>query len=259
MRKLTLAYDREKFWRSYWLEHGVDHGQFVDLGMYPIVQTLPHLKAEDKILECGCGAGRVVRHLHGAGFDITGLEYDGEILRKLKTAAPELNLVEGDATALPFPDASFDVVLCFGVVGTLEQGIDTAIAEIHRVLRPGGVAIISVMLDNVARRAQKLLNAIGASGVSQFYAWIDTESGWRRFFEYSRFDVIGVSPMVSRYNLFYWTPALRSGESVDLTAARVSDRLYRLNWMGQALWLLHKTWLRRSFAAATVFALRKSH
>ncbi|HEX6143395.1 MAG TPA: class I SAM-dependent methyltransferase [Geminicoccaceae bacterium] len=68
-----------------------------------------------------------------------GVEYVGlDLVRR----GPEVTTL-GDVTALPMPDASFDAVLCIHV---LEHVADDrgAISEIHRVLRPGGFAIITV-------------------------------------------------------------------------------------------------------------------
>jgi hypothetical protein len=43
MKKLELGYDRVKFWEDYWLEHGIDRDQFLDLDKYPIRMSLRHV------------------------------------------------------------------------------------------------------------------------------------------------------------------------------------------------------------------------
>ena len=56
---------------------------------------------------------------------------------------PDAPLARAEATALPFPDASFDRVAALGVLGYLSvSDLAGALAECHRVLRPGGVLVI---------------------------------------------------------------------------------------------------------------------
>jgi SAM-dependent methyltransferase len=255
MKKLELGYDRVKFWEDYWLEHGVDHDQFLDLDMYPIRMTLRHVSPRQKILECGCGAGRVVRHLSKHGYDVVGLDYDRRILSQLKANDRTLKILAGDASCLSFADDSFDVTLCFGTIGTLHGKTAASLLELRRVTRRGGKLVLSVMLDNSARRLQKALNRLTSSRVPEFYAWMDSESGWRAHFESFGLEVIDSDPMVSRYNLYYWTPLLRPREKTDLTSARVEDSAYKLNFLGKFLWFIHKRFARRSLAAAMTFAL----
>jgi SAM-dependent methyltransferase len=255
MRRLDLAYDRAKFWENYWQEHGTDHSRFEDLSMYPIKMMLRHVAASDRILECGCGAGRVVRHFSGSGHKIVGLEYDVRALEWLGEADPSLLLTAGDGTRLPFPDHSFDVACAFGMVGALGEKTADAVSELRRVVRPGGKIIASVMLANIARKAQKALNHLTANGrAPEFYAWTDTEQGWANYFSTFGLKVIETDPMVSRYNVFYWTPFLRS-PGTDLARARVNDAEYKLNALGELLWALHAKWMRRSLAAASTFVM----
>jgi ubiquinone/menaquinone biosynthesis C-methylase UbiE len=96
------------------------------------------------LLDIGCAAGAEFAPLAARGFQIVGLDYSSEMLRlahnRFRTS---VNLCRGDAESLPFPDASFDHVICLGVfeyLSTYEKCLD----EIHRILRPGGLAVISL-------------------------------------------------------------------------------------------------------------------
>jgi SAM-dependent methyltransferase len=94
------------------------------------------------VLDCGCGAGDYVGALVARGADAFGVEFDA---RKLAAGLVSGRLAErlsaGDLEALAFPDASFDVALANEV---LEHVPDdrAALAEIRRVLRPGGRLLV---------------------------------------------------------------------------------------------------------------------
>lgn len=100
-----------------------------------------------RLLEIGVGAGtdfvNWVRHgAIASGIDLTE---QGVSLTRERIAAESLSadIQVADAEALPFPDNSFDIVYSYGV---LHHSPDTvrAIKEVHRVLRPGGTALIMI-------------------------------------------------------------------------------------------------------------------
>ena len=94
------------------------------------------------VLDVGCGGGLLAEEFARLGFRVTGVDPSRESLaaaRRHATAAGlEIDYQSGIGEALPFPDASFDVVYCCDV---LEHVADLArvVAEASRVLQPGGV------------------------------------------------------------------------------------------------------------------------
>ena len=92
------------------------------------------------VLDLGCGPGVYSRALDRAGAEVVSSDFDpGELAR---AAEPLRRGVAADGRRLPFPDATFDAVVCSNV---LEHTPDPflVIAEIERVLAPGGWAYIS--------------------------------------------------------------------------------------------------------------------
>jgi SAM-dependent methyltransferase len=94
-----------------------------------------------QILENGCGVGMYVEHLSAFGGQVFGLEYDFE--RAAEAAARSPRILNAAGENLPFPDSSFDLILSHEV---LEHVVDDrqAAAEMARVLRPGGRAVVFV-------------------------------------------------------------------------------------------------------------------
>lgn len=90
-----------------------------------------------RVLDVGCGRGGELRVLRGSGFDAVGVDKSGEFRGEGVVVAP--------AERLPFPDESFDAVFSFGTL--MLTDVSRSVPEIVRVLRPGGVAFLSVFCE----------------------------------------------------------------------------------------------------------------
>lgn len=97
-------------------------------------------QAEGEVLEIAIGSGRNLRH-YPEEVKLTGIELSPAMLETARRTARDLgrdvDLYVGDAQALELPDASFDTVVCTLALCTIPDD-RAAIAEIMRVLRPGG-------------------------------------------------------------------------------------------------------------------------
>ncbi len=98
-----------------------------------------------RVLEIGSGVGTDARTIVGKGGVYTGINVDAASTEATTQALRVFSLpgvaLQGDATALDFPDATFDVVYSFGVLHHIPVAAK-AVAEIHRVLKPGGELLI---------------------------------------------------------------------------------------------------------------------
>lgn len=91
------------------------------------------------VLDLGCGAGFLANHLATHGHRVTGIDTTMENLTvaRLYDATRRVAYHQADACALPFPDASFDVVCAMDLLEHVEDP-RALLAEASRVLRPGG-------------------------------------------------------------------------------------------------------------------------
>ena len=98
----------------------------------------------DRVLDACCGTGDLALAAKAAGGTVTGLDFSPRMLERARGKSGEIEWVQGDVLALPFEEASFDAATVgFGVrnVDDLELGL----AELRRVLRPGGrLAILEI-------------------------------------------------------------------------------------------------------------------
>jgi uncharacterized peroxidase-related enzyme len=91
--------------------------------------------AGDRLLDLACGAGLALELAALRGASCAGIDASSRLLAVAHDRSPEADLRVGDMNALPWDDASFDVVTSFrGIWGTTPK----AVAEAHRVLVPGG-------------------------------------------------------------------------------------------------------------------------
>jgi len=94
------------------------------------------------LLEVGCGEGRGIQRLLPAITSYTAIDKIAAAVDELKAKYPSGKFVAGNLPPLPFPDAAYDAVVSFQVIEHIRD--DRAfLKEIHRVLRPGGVALIT--------------------------------------------------------------------------------------------------------------------
>jgi ubiquinone/menaquinone biosynthesis C-methylase UbiE len=127
-------------------------------------QALKELPAGARVLDVGCGTGEYVRRLTDLGFEASGLEPAEAMRQAAMEKNPGRTILDGIATQLPFPDESFDFVICIEVLRYLHRSdVDQALREMHRVIKPGGRMFLTMVnryaLDGfyIAYHARKLL------------------------------------------------------------------------------------------------------
>lgn len=105
------------------------------------------LAGASTVLEVGCGTGAVISEVAGmARASLVGLDIDGAMLAFARRRNPDVLWVQGDAHALPFPEASFDLVFCHFLLLWVRVPA-RAVAEMARVVRPGGYVLASAEPD----------------------------------------------------------------------------------------------------------------
>lgn len=88
------------------------------------------------VLDLGAGTGKLTRQLAGAGATVIAVEPDPSMRAMLERVLPDVDARQGAAEAIPLPDACVDAITVAQAFHWFDR--DAALAEMHRVLRPGG-------------------------------------------------------------------------------------------------------------------------
>lgn len=139
-------------WETIWNDASIEAE--LETIQYPRGQAilnayLPYLRKDDMLLEAGSGLSAVVITLKRMGYKIIGLDYAENALHLSRQYDPELILMAGDVHALPYATNSLGAYLSFGVLEHFEHGMQPALAEAYRVLKPGGILILTIPYPNV--------------------------------------------------------------------------------------------------------------
>lgn len=113
---------------------------------------VPYLPRDAVILEAGSGLSAVVITLREMGYRVVGMDYAVNALKISRAHDPTLPLFAGDVHALPAASNSVGAYLSFGVLEHFEHGMGPALAEAYRVLRPGGVLVLTIPYPSVIQR-----------------------------------------------------------------------------------------------------------
>ena len=120
---------------------------------------LPTTGLGDDVLEVGPGPGLVTDFLRSQNVPLTSIEIDSKLARALRARVPEdeVTVVGGDATDMPFADGCFSAALSFTMLHHVPSASrqDQLLAEVCRVLRPGGIFVGS---DSLSSRAFEMFH-----------------------------------------------------------------------------------------------------
>ncbi len=132
-----------------------------------VAHYLPYLPKDGIVLEAGSGLGAAILPLKAQGYQVIGLDYAENALHVSHAHDPELRLTVGDVHTLPFAENSIGAYLSFGVFEHFEAGMARPLAEAFRVLRRGGVLVLTIPYPNVVHDVVQWRRALrGESGLT---------------------------------------------------------------------------------------------
>lgn len=257
MRKAYRYESNPEYWNRRWREAERDPDSFSDLSIYPI--RYAEMVMDDRRLhaaELGAGLGRLLKHYRYTGYDLVGIERSEIAVDVLRAEDPALPIQVGDVRELPYADGEFDIILAFGLYHNIEEGMERALAETARCLKPGGRFCISMRPDNLEMRLNEWYWRRGGagSGPRSFHRWLVAEDEFRQVLARHglRTDRLYRARNVS---LLYRIPWLRERARAE---AERRSRGYRLNALGRILDRVLRSLFPSQFCNVIVYLGRKS-
>ena len=103
-----------------------------------------HVPLGSRLLDVGCGTGRLAKRLAAAGYDVTGADPSTGMIEVLERNAPEVKAVVASGESLPFDSGSFGASYCVAVMHHVaeEGAVSRTLSEMVRVVQPGGLVLV---------------------------------------------------------------------------------------------------------------------
>lgn len=154
MRKkyiLNSAGKGKEFWGEIWNESNIESAlKFCEIS--PVRSVMDrYFPKEGRILDGGCGMGQFVIYYRNKGYDIEGVDFVEETVKRTNKLYPAVPIKVGDILNLEYPDDCFKAYYSGGVMEHFEEGPYRALEEARRVLCKNGTLIITVPYVNWSR------------------------------------------------------------------------------------------------------------
>ena len=195
-------------WQDIWSDASVE----VELetvnsarSMETIRAYLPYLSKTDPILEAGSGLSAVVITLRKLGYNVFGLDYAENALRISRDYDATLLLTVGDVHKLAFASNSLGAYLSFGVLEHFEHGMQSALVEARRVLKVGGVLVLTIPYPNVIHRLvawRRKRQGVNALTDDEFYESTYTRKALEAEVTKAGFQLVRVQPTSHSFTLW---------------------------------------------------------
>jgi SAM-dependent methyltransferase len=121
------------------------------------------VQGRGRVYDLGCGPGQVARYLAGRGVAAFGIDASASMIATARRLNPKLNFRQGDFFALPLAEGALAGVPAFYcLIHCARTELGRAVAEIHRVLMPGGRLLMAVHAGEGEVARDDLLLAVAA-------------------------------------------------------------------------------------------------
>ena len=196
---------------------------------------LPPQGAGLRLLDIGCGTGHHMSSLRGRGFTVAGVDGSEDMLAHARANNPGAEIRHADVEELPFPDHSFDFIVCIEVLRYLPDS-SRSIQEMARVLKPGGVCLATATPAfnlNGYWLVNRFANLVRVGNLVRLKQYFATSSGLKRDFVKAGFAdpvmhgvYFGPINWVERLAPFATERLLKRWEPLD---ARLADNSFLRN------------------------------
>ncbi len=197
---------RDLSYRYQWLYDGVSRLAALSVGGETRFRQLAlqnlKIQSDTRILDLCCGSGQATRFLVNYSQNVTGLDASPLSIERSKNNVPNATYIQAFAEDMPFEDSSFDVVHTSAALHEMQhEQLQKIIAEVYRVLKPGGVF---TLVD-----FHPPTNLLFWPGLAVFFWLFETQTAW----ELLKTDLPG---LLRDYGFDVGKPSLYAGGSLQV-------------------------------------------
>jgi len=236
MRLTYRSQSNIEYWSGRWDAVEIDD-EMTNEEVYPLKYS-QMLELKGRILEAGCGAGRILRYYKNRGYEIIGIDFVESVIDHLKQSDPELDVYSADMRDLPFESNSFGAVLAFGLYHNFYgEDLHKALEETNRVTNDGGWLCASFRADNIQNRINDWLASRhkkqqqASADALQFHKANIDYNEFKRLITQHGFEVKDILPVVNM-PLLYKFKLFRARGHKDFNELAGRNEGYRLNVVG---------------------------
>ena len=176
LRNTRASYDAVAVSYAEWLRDELA-AKPLDRAILAAFAELVRATGQGPVADIGCGAGRVTAHLNELGVPAFGIDLSPQMVAVARQAYPGLRFEVGSMLALDLPDGSLGGLLAwYSAIHVPDDRLPDAFAEFHRVLVPGGYALLAFQVGHEPRHVTQALGQ--PVSVDLHRRQPDTVAGW---------------------------------------------------------------------------------
>jgi len=209
-------------WNDEWENYSVERTLVWNKNCETIKILEKYLQKDTKILEAGCGLGRLVINFKKNGYDIMGVDWSVNAIKKIKEFDDQIPVEHGDLRKLKYENEFFSSYISEGVIEHFPQGPSEILNEANRVLKKDGLLLISVPIYNLFSKItlpfsecnflRKILNKspLDYQKNRKFDYYLFSIKEFKNCIESAGFKIVEIYPILQAAGLYRTIPFFRN-------------------------------------------------
>jgi SAM-dependent methyltransferase len=230
---------------------------------YPLkyaINTINYFNNKNlKILEAGCGAGRVLKYFHYKNYKIIGIDFIENAIIKIKAQDKKIEAYTDNILATRFNDEQFDSILAFGLYHNFSEiNFIRALVETRRILKINGLLCFSFRSDNIQNLILDIIkdNKPHSNTERKFHKLNLKEDEIIKILKKNNFDILKKEYVTNMPLLFHFK-IFRSREQKNFNEHLGRRDGYNLNFLGKILNKFLLTFFKKQYCNIYVFYAKK--